>query len=34
VLWTRDCASTPSPSVVFSFRLVVESIKELEGASK
>jgi hypothetical protein len=33
VLQARECAPTPSPSVVFIFRLTVESIKELGGAS-
>ncbi len=33
VLWTRECGLTLSPSVVFTFGLVVESIKELEGVS-
>jgi hypothetical protein len=32
VLRAREHASTPSPSVVFFFGLVVESIKELGGA--
>jgi hypothetical protein len=33
VLQTRECALTPSPFVVFTFGLVVESIEELGGAS-
>jgi hypothetical protein len=33
VLRTRECALTPSLSVVFTFGLAVESIKELGGAS-
>jgi hypothetical protein len=34
VLWAKECASTLSPFVVFTFGLVVESIKELGGASR
>ncbi len=33
VLQVRDCASTPSSSIVFTFRLIVEFIKESGGAS-
>jgi hypothetical protein len=33
VLRARERALIPSPSVVFTFRFTVESIKELEGAS-
>jgi hypothetical protein len=33
MLPVRECAPTPSPSVVFLFGLAVESIKELGGAS-
>jgi hypothetical protein len=33
VLRTRECAPTLSPSIVLTFRLAVESIKELEGVS-
>ncbi len=33
VLRTRECAPTPSPFVVFTFGLIIESIKELRGAS-
>jgi hypothetical protein len=33
VLQTKEHALTPSPFVVFTFGLVVESIKELGGAS-
>jgi hypothetical protein len=33
VLRARECVETPSPFVVFAFGLVVESIKELRGAS-
>jgi len=33
VLRTREHARNPSPSIIFTFRLVVESIKELRGAS-
>jgi hypothetical protein len=33
VLRVKELAPTPSPSVVFTFGLVVESIKELGGAS-
>jgi hypothetical protein len=29
----KECAPTPSPSVVFTFGFVVESSKELGGAS-
>jgi len=32
VLQARECAPTPSPSIVFTLGLVVESIKEFEGA--
>jgi hypothetical protein len=32
MLWARECASTPSPFVVFIFGFVIGSIKELEGA--
>jgi len=33
MLWTNEHAPTLSPSVVFTFGLVIESIKELGGAS-
>jgi len=33
VLQARECALTPSLFVVFTFGVVVESIKELGGAS-
>jgi len=33
VLRANEHAPTPSPSIVFTFGLVVESIKELGGAS-
>jgi hypothetical protein len=33
VLWTKEHTPIPSPSVVFTFGLIVESIKELGGAS-
>ncbi len=33
VLQAMECAKTPSLFVVFTFELVVESIKELGGAS-
>jgi len=33
VLRAKECAETPSAFVVFTFGLVVESIKELRGAS-
>jgi hypothetical protein len=33
VLQARECAPTPSLFVVFIFGLIVESIKELRGAS-
>ncbi len=33
VLWVKERTSTPSPSVIFTFGLAVESIKELGGAS-
>jgi hypothetical protein len=33
VLCARECASIPSPFVVFTFGFVVESIKELGGVS-
>jgi hypothetical protein len=33
VLQAREHAPTPSSSIVFTFGLVVESIKELGGAS-
>jgi hypothetical protein len=33
MLWTRERAPTPSLSIVFIFGLIVESIKELGGAS-
>jgi hypothetical protein len=29
VLWIKECALIPSPSVVFTFGLTIESIKEL-----
>jgi hypothetical protein len=33
VLRARECTPTPSPSVVFTFGLVFESIEELGGVS-
>jgi len=33
VLQAKEHTPTPSPSIVFTFGLVVESIKEVEGAS-
>jgi hypothetical protein len=33
VLQARECAPTLCPSVVFTFRFIVESIKEFGGAS-
>jgi hypothetical protein len=33
VLRARECAPTPFLSVVFTFGLAIESIKELRGAS-
>jgi len=33
VLQARECTPTPSPSIVFTFGLVVESIKEFENVS-
>ncbi len=33
VLQTKECDPTPSPSIVFTFRFTIESIKELGGAS-
>jgi hypothetical protein len=33
MLQAKERAPTPSPFVVFTFGLIVESIKELEGAS-
>jgi hypothetical protein len=33
MLQVKECAQTPSPSIVFIFGLVVESIKELGGVS-
>jgi hypothetical protein len=33
VLWTRECAPTFFPSIVITFGLTIESIKELGGAS-
>jgi len=33
MLQAKECAPTPSPFVVFTFGLIVESIKELGGAS-
>ncbi len=33
VLWAKERALTPSPSIVFIFGFIVESIKELGGAS-
>ncbi len=33
VLWVRERAPTPSPSIVITFGLAIESIKELGGAS-
>jgi hypothetical protein len=32
VLRVRECAPTPSLSIVFTFGFIVESIKEFEGA--
>jgi hypothetical protein len=34
MLQAKEHAPTPSPSIVFIFGLVVESIKELGGVSK
>jgi len=34
VLRLKECAPTPSPFIVFTFGLIVESIKELGSASK
>jgi len=34
VLQARERAPIPSPSIVFTFGLAIESIKELEGESK
>jgi hypothetical protein len=34
VLRTKERAPTPSPSIVFTFGLAIESIKELGGASQ
>jgi hypothetical protein len=34
VLQTRECVSTPSPSIIFIFGLVVMSIKKFGGASQ
>jgi hypothetical protein len=33
MLQARECAPTPSLSIVFTFGLPIESIKELGGAS-
>jgi hypothetical protein len=33
MLRAKECASTPSPSIVFTFGLAIESIKEFGGAS-
>jgi len=33
VLQARELAPTPSPSIVFTFGFIVESIKELGGVS-
>jgi hypothetical protein len=33
VLRTKECAPTPSPSIVFIFGVTVKSIKELGDAS-
>jgi hypothetical protein len=33
MLLTRERTSTPFPSIVFTFGLAIESIKELKGAS-
>jgi hypothetical protein len=33
MLQAREHTPTPSPSIVFTFRLIVESNKELGGAS-
>jgi hypothetical protein len=33
MLRARECAPTPYPYVIFTFRLAIESIKEFEGAS-
>jgi hypothetical protein len=33
VLQVRERAPTPSPSIVFTFGFIIESIKELGGAS-
>jgi len=32
MLRARECAPTPSPSIVFTLGLVIESIKKFEGA--
>jgi hypothetical protein len=33
VLRAKECVLTPSPFIIFTFELAVESIKELGGAS-
>jgi hypothetical protein len=33
VLWAKECTPTLSPSIIFTFGLVVESIKELKRVS-
>jgi hypothetical protein len=33
MLQAKECAPTPCPFVVFTFKLIIESIKELGGAS-
>jgi hypothetical protein len=33
VLQFKECAPIPSPSIIFTFGLEVESIKEFKGAS-
>ncbi len=33
VLWAKECAPTPYPSIVFTFKLAVESTKEFGGVS-
>ncbi len=33
VLQAKECASTLSPSIVFTFGITIESMKELGGAS-
>jgi hypothetical protein len=33
MLWAKECTPTPIPSIVFTFGLAIESIKEFGGAS-